>query len=379
MMTGSRWRLAAAVCLLPACGDADSGRSPADGAPPSAVESAPALLLGRTDADPDQVFHRVASVFRNEDGLIYVADGGSHQVRVFDASGTLVTRFGGPGGGAREFATLNGVWPLGRDSVYTYDAMALRLTVWSAAGEYGRTVPVTIGTTPMAVRWLEDGRRVAAVRIPAAGRRAVGTLAMDSLALYLLRDGEPTLLETIPLRHQYTHQVPGRGGSITNIVPFRPEGVFAVGRDHLYAGWPESWTFRRIRTADGSAETIVIDRPLRPLDRGVIDAFLDDRAQRFPAEQQPAVRQTFGAFPFGEQLPAYDRMLEDDAGAIWLREYLLPEAPNRWIVRAPDGATREVLLPHGFVPHQIGRQFIAGVLLDEDGREQVALLRRTDG
>jgi hypothetical protein len=49
--------------------------------------------------DPDQVFHRIALAFRHENGLIYVADRGSHEVRIFDASGALVARFGGPGGG----------------------------------------------------------------------------------------------------------------------------------------------------------------------------------------------------------------------------------------------------------------------------------------
>ena len=68
------------------------------------------LRIGANDALPGHSLFRVRMAIADPDGRVLVADGGTNEVRIFDASGTLVATLGGSGQGPAEFRMLSAIW-----------------------------------------------------------------------------------------------------------------------------------------------------------------------------------------------------------------------------------------------------------------------------
>jgi hypothetical protein len=343
------------------------------------------LLLGETDHDPDKVFHRIASITLGSRGEIIVADRGSSEVRVFDASGDLRVRFGKRGGGPGEFSTLIGAWPFRSDSLFTYDAMGRRVTLWGSNGDVGRTIPVELEHPPVSFVWTDEEMFVAAMNVRNGWPTSEGTTVVDSTRILLLNHlGEP-LRELARVVHRIRYAaVQPNGRVIITGIPMHPEGVVAVGRRHVYYSPGDEWLVVRTDVRSLEVDTIRLGRELRVLDRPTIEHWIDHKLQAAEPASLAELRRYWQRFPYRASLPAVDRVLEDDAGYLWLREYELPGAVTSvWLVLNPQGSlAAEVKMPSGLAPMHITDQFIAGVQRDEWGREQVALfplLRRGSG
>ena len=75
------------------------------------VGTEPLVSIGTPEAVPDFQFHKVEDATRLADGRIAVANGGSMELLVFDATGQYLASWGGQGEGPGEFAGLNRVRP----------------------------------------------------------------------------------------------------------------------------------------------------------------------------------------------------------------------------------------------------------------------------
>jgi hypothetical protein len=95
------------------------------------------LTLGAVgSAEPfPQEFGRIVGVVLDEAGLVYVADGEAHEIRVFDDGGALVRAIGREGGGPGEFGALQSIGWLG-DRLMTLDPANARIGLLSAEGEW---------------------------------------------------------------------------------------------------------------------------------------------------------------------------------------------------------------------------------------------------
>lgn len=92
------------------------------------------LRIGGIDGDGPEVFGGVASFAVDRAGRIWVGDGLSQDVRVFDASGTYVRSIGRRGSGPGEFTQIVKV-DLGPDGrIWVMDPQNNRLTVFDTAG-----------------------------------------------------------------------------------------------------------------------------------------------------------------------------------------------------------------------------------------------------
>ena len=83
---------------------------------------------------------------------------------------------------------------------------------------------------------------------------------------------------------------------------------------------------------------------------------------------------------FPSELPAFDKLLLDSTGALWVREsVVLGEPSANWLVLSPMGIPLgRVSMPSEFAPMHIALGSIAGVWTDSLGLEQVRVytLRR---
>lgn len=120
----------AAACM-PAAGEAQRAREPA---PPELVLE---RTIGGDLVDDAYLFDRIAAIAVGPGGSVYVLDGGSRSVKVYDAAGRFVRSFGREGRGPGEL-----VRPIGMtlDSVIrVFDGAQNRAATFSLMGEHRRT------------------------------------------------------------------------------------------------------------------------------------------------------------------------------------------------------------------------------------------------
>jgi hypothetical protein len=337
------------------------------------------LLLGADDSRPGQDFHRITSAFRHTADHIFVADRGSSEVRLFDGRGALQRRIGGRGGGPEEFAALMGVWPYASDSVYTFDPVAQRISIWTVSGVFGRSLrlPTQFGPRILMARHADvPGFVVVVAAAPRTEMAEPGESAMDSVDIVVL-DETGDALARLRVQHQAIHTtVPPDGRAQMHPLPFDPVGLVATGRRRIYYGWPDEWTVFRFDHQGGVVDTLRFDLPTRPLTADIIDRWVEQRLASVSALQRPATRRYFESLPFPLYLPTFDRMLEDDLGYLWLREFRVPEASAvRWYVVDSNGEIVAYAEIDGSLePTHVGPDFIVGVSRDELDRERVAVV-----
>lgn len=103
------------------------------------IEPQSTLRLGSVDDDSTEIFVDVSQAILLPEGRIAVADNGMGSVRVFDAEGRLLVSFGKKGDGPGEFRRLSVLSRYRGDSLLTVDLSKGAVSVWSEAGELGRT------------------------------------------------------------------------------------------------------------------------------------------------------------------------------------------------------------------------------------------------
>jgi hypothetical protein len=130
---------------------------------PAAGDSAialgqPELQIGVVAGEAAYEFHEIGPIAVDDHGEIYVGNGGSASVRVFDAEGRFLREFGRSGQGPGEFRSINAIWFAG-DTVVVVDRRAFRASLFGRDGTF---------LTSWDLR-LDDGRRLEPVARTARG------------------------------------------------------------------------------------------------------------------------------------------------------------------------------------------------------------------
>jgi hypothetical protein len=338
------WRIGVAVALVSACssGSAPSELMVRDSAGVTIVESPRPLLAEtwRVDAEPllrigeaegaaEYLLSSVRAATRLPDGRLVVADGGSLELRWYDAEGRFLQRAGGPGGGPGEFSDMARVWREG-DGVTVCSARAARITRFDGAGALRGTQPLaTEDVRPTALGALADGRLLATA---SRGGFSGDGVQQDSLEVLLLTSAGGARTAEIM---QYDGD-----GALRRIVRWHrlPEPVDAALRDSV-----RELTRERGR-ATGNA------------------AFYEE---------------TLRQMTFPEAAPVYTTLRAEDDGTLWVRRYTLATgAAPEWDVFSPQGEwLTTVRLPHGVTLLDAGPDWIAGVHRDGLEVERVVVHR----
>lgn len=130
------WLAPTVLIVVAACGTDTT----ADGTSVPLLAPETALEIGQFEGPDEYVFAAIESVRPLEDGSIVVADGGASRVHVYDADGTFRSGFGSEGEGPGEFRNLAAAYPHPGDSILAAERFEDRLTVFSSAGDPGRTL-----------------------------------------------------------------------------------------------------------------------------------------------------------------------------------------------------------------------------------------------
>ncbi|HUG38889.1 MAG TPA: 6-bladed beta-propeller [Longimicrobiales bacterium] len=341
----------------------------------------PAMLdIGVVEGAPEYQLYRAASAVRLSDGRIVVANGGTNELRFYDATGRHLRSVGREGEGPGEFRDLQRVWQLRGDSLLAYDFFPARLSVFSPTGEFARSLRVIApdGRQVVVLGPLEDGSLLAwGAPIWAAAGSTTG-IVRDSVPYY--RYGPEGVLDAtlgpFPSMEVY-RVVTGDDWRLTSL-PFPRLPVSAVAGDRFHFGPADGYEIQTY-TAAGALERVVrVASTQRSVESEDIERFRRDRLERAEREgSRPSMERMLAQMPFPDVMPPYEALAVDAEGHVWVADYRAgPEEPGTWKVFSPEGQLLgSVVMPRGIRVLQIGPDFVLGQWLDELDTEHIRLHR----
>ncbi len=338
------------------------------------LSETPLVTIGTVEGADEYQLYRVRSAVRLADGRIVVANSGTNELRFYDADGVYLFTRGGEGGGPGEFQSMGDIWTLG-DSLFIHDFSQMRITVYSTAGEFGRTFRVREapdGGFPFPEGVLAP-HHLLVRRTPRDSELSAGFNRDTSLYLRYSLDGEPLdSLGWYPGDESYM----GFAEDFTygTSAPFGLRTYMLAAGDLLYYGSSDVYEIE-VRGADGTLQRL-IRRPVpnAPVTAEEVEEFhrrYEEREERM----SPIWRNLYSQMTLPETKPAYGRLLADVEGNLWVADYTQErDDAGTWSVFDPEGRfLGTVETPTGGRVLQIGRDFVLGVWRDEFDVEYVRL------
>ncbi len=349
------------------------------------IGSEPGVSIGSSDGEEPYLLYRAMDATILADGRIVVANGGSGELRFFDATGSHLASRGGQGEGPGEFLQLRSLEPWPGDSIVAWFGPRQSVSVFDSGGNYARTIEINDASDPWAWRLASTSVRGSIL--------AVLLLEYADTLVVELRDGEGGLRTSLGAHPSWQPAVlvdEGTEREMQHVPTFTREPVWGVWGDLVAIGVTSRYEIRAFG-ADGSLTRIVRrEQSLRVPTPEDVEAYIESRILRYypdatPSEQEYH-RRNYRSAPVAEHFPVFTSIVVDALDHLWIREYDLPREERSaplWTVFDPEG---HVL---GFVEtpaelrtvYEIGEDYILGHSMDELGVEmiQVWLLERSGG
>lgn len=343
------------------------------------IAQGPELRIGRVEGQGPDIFGRIASIVTTTAGDIVVADTRALEIRAFDSRGRFRWRAGSEGEGPGEFRRIDKLLLLPDDSILVLEDALARATLFNPAGEHVRTWrlhsedPERTGrATYRGV--LQNGVIVATILtyqgsvIERDHRRLLHTLTYIAPDGSLLHEG-PKFFGKI--RYEEAVVLPQPTGNVSAIVQRTPaianQAVYAVGNDRVAVGAQGTG---EIIIYDGKGvQQLIVKHPGRNT-RTDRRRFVEHAVAAAGPQSRAAARQQAerDAERLPSTLPAFDRVVFDGSGRLWVEDYVPPYEHERgdWLVLDRQGTlVARARFPVGFDPHVIGREWVIGVTLDD--------------
>jgi hypothetical protein len=348
------------------------------------ASSSPALQLGVVAGAEEMQLYRVADVKRLSDGAIAVANGGSRELRIYNADGSHRATAGGAGRGPSEFRYPSSVTVLPGDTIQIEDFMDR--VYFTANGDYVRRESADRGAlaalwaanggSSEGGSWLADGTFFAPVYHWDQKPPSPGPLARPNMTFVRVSSdlaAVDTLGEFGGILQQYV-EVGGERGVVATVPPFATNTSWALGSADgtVVAGDNAAPQIDRF-LPDGSHMIVRWSAPVESVSAPEIEAWKDlQRNAEWTQGQLPALERAWAAMDVPETKPYYGRVATGSDGTIWVgpAEYDGQSTTLRAFSR--DGRFQgTVSVPGRFTPYDSGPGWMLGILRDENDVELV--------
>jgi hypothetical protein len=330
----------------------------------------PSIQVGNIPGNPEHQLYQVAHSRRLADGGIVVANSGFADVRIFDRMGYHVRTLSL----AADSAPPERVYVPASDEVLAYERDG---TLALFRGDEPRPTRSKLEQPGDALEDIEpigefgDGTLLFHARHP-WDETATGVGRRRGRLLHYAPDG--TLLGAVGDFDDNAVLFADHGAYI-----FAPSSAAAAGDSTIWYGDGEHYELRELRR-DGSLLRIVrLDRvgaPVLQADKTAYMSAVTRQVQGTPREAtMPA---TLDSSVYADTFPVFDRIVVDDLGNVWVRNYQWFDlgSGKGWSVFDPQGRfLGEVTTPSILEVHQIGADFVLGRMADLSGREAVYIFR----
>lgn len=338
------------------------------------IDPQPLMDLGGPDASGPTQFSRIVGLYLDRGGNVWVGDGASAELRLFQPDGTHWKTMGGSGEGPGEFRRLRLLGPFRGDSVACWDDGLARLTVFDAEGNLARMVPMpAMEAAPRAHKVFWDGTLL--VQFP----RVFTSQSLEPGQLL----GDTARLERLDLTRSTRRELASaRGptwlwtGRSQVPLPFTVNASFDLygGAVYLTTG-PE---FRiRVFQQGHLAEIYGVVRDRREVTEDDLATYSRVMSEALP---QPERREYLAALDHPGRpryLPAYSQLVVADDGTLWARVYS-PDVfgTASWDVFDAQGQWQgKVRTPLGVTVYQITENKLLTVWRDSLGVEYVRIYK----
>lgn len=339
----------------------------------------PMVDVGGGAAERKQLF-RVRAVARLSRGGIVIANGGSAQLKLFDASGRFVREVGGRGQGPGEFESMGGVWILPGDTILVTDGRLRRLVFFDSALKHVRTVRMI---TP------QDRRDPGVVDL-GAGRTLLATSSnvmttppsaepyyfTQDLYIYDLDGKAARRIGTFGASEHFAQTTkPENGGVAYWDRTFGRRTTIRATGNEIVIGDGTTWELRRF-SQSGALNTILRSTQAPPAvtraDRAAVRAA---DLEGVKTEDRAVEERRLDEMPYPERFPAFQRFETDPVGRTWVKRYPKPgDRAESWSVISADGRyLAEITLPPRVHLRSVGVNWVACTATDADDVERVQL------
>ncbi|MGH7470490.1 MAG: 6-bladed beta-propeller [Longimicrobiales bacterium] len=344
-----------------------------------ALSAQPTVRIGEVEAAQEYMFAQVGDAVRLADGRIAVANGGSSELRVYDAQGKHLRTMGRAGDGPGEFRTLRYLWRLRGDSLVAVDTRNGRLTFYGPGPTMLHTVQLP--PIPAASGRLSDGSYIAALGLAPPDKINNFQGHIDFVGLVLRRASPTAAYDTIVRGKAGQSFVQPVGSSWRQYpYPYGRTAQIAIGNTRFYYGDTHSTEIGIYDTRGTRVGALKLRDGARALSGADIERWIEFEVAKRPNEQAKTdTRVALREIPAPRKTPEFAALKLDDDGNLWVRRYGPPWDPSRdWDVYDPNGRSlASARLPARFEPSHIGRDFVLGVSKDEFDVERIELYRLT--
>lgn len=335
----------------------------------------PLLDLGG-GMDAHEQFHRVRAAVRLPNGVLVVANAGSHELRAFTPAGAWAWSVGRKGVGPGEFTSLEGLALQAPDTLLVFDEVLARVSVVTAAGRFVRTTALTV-----------PGHRVR----PVAGVLGSGALlgAVANLERPSPTDKHITTTQTLyrfaatgppaPVGVFFENEIlvmaapKEYGGVIYPSVPFARHAVFRTWNNQIFAGDGAQFEIRQLADDGAPRRIIRLRTPERPVTEADKDAARRADLETTAPKDRPLWEQFWATVPYPKTHPAFERFEITPSGRLWVERPAGPaDSVGSWVVFSPDGRLAgEVFLPRSLQVLSVTDQELIVRARDADDVEHV--------
>jgi hypothetical protein len=362
-------------------GPPPSGESVADGSQQWAISSSPDLVIGGSTAGADQALHRVVGAVRLMDGRIVVANGGSQDLRYFDASGRLLATAGRSGGGPGEFSGLGKMFRLPGDSVAAFDGMNGRISIFSPSGSFviSRTIPA-----PPTVfgRFASGSLAYTVYSDPATGAATSGHIKPMLSVRRIAPEGDAGNVVT-QIEGGGEYRVEEAGRVMTIPAPLSPAQPAAVNGGFLYTVSIDGSRLAVLSEDGARIREIGLGSSPARLTAAEIASYRSATLSVYPtaSPRSRAHARVLAEAEYPEVAPRYDRLMVDSEGYIWVGRYILPaETVRSWDIFSATGERLGRMdTPAQVHVEEIGKDYLLGLAADALDAEEVRLYALTRG
>lgn len=350
------------------------------------VASTPRVEIGVLQGAPEYQLYRAYSAVRLSDGRIVVVNGGTNELRFYDASGHHLLNVGREGSGPGEFEQIRRVARLGGDTLVAWDPSTKRLSLIAPAGSFVRSARAAGigGYFPQFHGVFADRSFVLADGFQP--EFSAGTEISRPDVAYLRFGLDGALRDTLG-PFPGGQQITVSGGSGDNrwltmrALPFGRETYIAVQGDRFYMADSDRYEVA-VYSAAGKL-TALVRKHHQPLEVSGddIERFKEDFLAPPEGEEPDENRQrmeerVLAEMPFPEAFPALADLHVDARGNLWVEEYRRPgdERPPVWSVFDEAGRLLgTVETPPDLDLLQIGDDFVLGRWQDQFDVDHIRL------
>lgn len=344
------------------------------------VSRRPLVSLGDSEDDPRYQFSYVSDTYRFSDGKLAVVDNQVAEIKLYDRDGSFLRHFSRRGEGPGEYRSPGHIREYRSDSIVVSDFAGYGYLVFDSAGVFRRSFQAY----ELLLYWPQDDETR-----PSGGMLFDGVFSDGSLLLhypevirttgsgvrrgmvYLVRlNPQGTAVDTVATylgdRHfpEYGDRIPMHGH-------FGPKVNVALHQDEIFIGNGEEFRIDVLDREGSLTKSIRVDRANPPLTEHVRTSFLDSERRRLGGSPESTSEMLEGwlSLPIPERLPAFDRLLVDELGNLWVGHWPEDEfsyVPDRYTVFDPSGKMLgTVEVPREFTVKQIGADFVLGTSTDD--------------